>query len=99
VQPSVKESFGLAALEARTAGLPVVARSQTGTSQFIRDGVEGLLADDDAGMAAAVVRLGQDRGLLARLAQNNASVPPEDSWTNVLDLVRAAYASAGATSA
>jgi glycosyltransferase involved in cell wall biosynthesis len=99
VQPSVKESFGLAALEARTAGLPVVARSQTGTSHFIHDGVEGLLADDDAGMAAAVVRLGQDRDLLGRLAQHNASVPPEDSWTNVLDLVRAAYASAGATAA
>jgi glycosyltransferase involved in cell wall biosynthesis len=99
VQPSVKESFGLAALEARTAGIPVVARSQTGTSQFIHDGVEGLLADDDAGMAAALVRLGQDRVLLARLSQHNISVPPEDSWTNVLDLVRAAYASAGATSA
>ena len=52
IQPSVKESFGLAALEARTAGLPVVARSQTGTSGFIHDGVQGLLADDDPGHGA-----------------------------------------------
>ena len=47
LQPSVKESFGLAALEGRSAGLPVVARSQTGTTQFVQDGVQGLLADDD----------------------------------------------------
>jgi glycosyltransferase involved in cell wall biosynthesis len=99
VQPSVKESFGLAALEARAAGLPVVARAETGTSQFIRDGVEGLLAHDDAGMASALVRLGGDRVLLDRIADHNRSVPPQESWPNVLGLVRSAYASAGATPA
>ena len=99
VQPSVKESFGLAALEARTAGLPVVARSQAGTSQFIHDGIHGLLADDDAGMAEAIARLGRDRGLLSSIAEHNRSTPPEDSWPNVLAVVAAAYHAAGATGA
>ena len=46
-QASVLESFGIAALEARTFGLPVVARVQAGTSEFIHDGIEGLLAELD----------------------------------------------------
>jgi phosphatidylinositol alpha 1,6-mannosyltransferase len=96
LQPSVRESFGLAALEARTAGLPVVARSQTGTGQFVRDGVEGLLADDDGGLARAVVRLGSDRALLDRIAEHNRTTEPEQAWPIVLDVVASAYRSAGA---
>ncbi len=41
VQASVHESFGIAALEARTSGIPVVARAQTGAGEFIQDGVNG----------------------------------------------------------
>ncbi len=96
VQPSVKESFGLAALEARAAGLPVVARSQTGTTEFVRDQVEGLLADDDPGMARALVRLGRDPVLLGSLTAHNRSTPPRDSWPNVLAIVDEAYRHAGA---
>jgi phosphatidylinositol alpha 1,6-mannosyltransferase len=96
VQPSVKESFGLAALEARTAGLPIVARSQTGTTQFVHDHVEGLLADDDAGMVAAVVRLGRDRDLLSRIAAHNTGVGPREAWPSVLQTVKRAYRVAGA---
>lgn len=92
--PSVREAFGLAALEARTAGLPVIARSQTGAVDFVRDGVTGLLADDDAGLAAALVRLARDRSLLDRIAAHNRATPPEQQWPEVLDLTRAAYAAA-----
>jgi glycosyltransferase involved in cell wall biosynthesis len=98
LQPSVKESFGLAALEARSAGLPVVARSQTGTTQFIHAGVQGLLADDDAGLARALVRLGRDRGLLDAITAHNRTTPPTDAWPHVLEIVGAAYARAGASS-
>jgi glycosyltransferase involved in cell wall biosynthesis len=94
VQPSVKESFGIAALEARTAGLPVIARSQTGTTEFVHDGVEGLLADDDAGMVAAIVRAARDRSLLAGIARHNSTTPPQQAWPAVLQTVAAAYTEA-----
>lgn len=97
LQPSVKESFGLAALEARSAGLPVVARTQTGTTQFIHHEVQGLLAGDDAGLARALQRLGTDRALLLRLTEHNRTVPPQDAWPHVLEIVRDAYARAGAS--
>jgi glycosyltransferase involved in cell wall biosynthesis len=98
LQPSVKESFGLAALEARAAGLPIVARSQTGTTEFVREGIEGLLADDDRGLADALVRLGRDRRLLDSISRHNTAVLPDQSWPAVLLNVREAYARAGATS-
>ena len=94
VQPSVRESFGLAALEARCAGLPVLARRQTGTTQFIRDGVEGLLVDSDADMARAIMRVARDRTLLERMAEHNRETPPDDTWPAVLTMVDAAYARA-----
>ena len=94
LQPSVKESFGLAALEARSAGLPIIARSQTGTTQFVHDGVEGLLADSDAGMAQAIMRVARDRALLDRIAAHNESTPPDDTWPRLLALVLDAYLAA-----
>lgn len=94
VQPSIKESFGLAALEARTAGLPVVVRSQSGSTQFIRDGVEGAVAVDDAGMAAALIHLGRDADARARIAARNRDTAPAEAWPRVLAAVDDAYAQA-----
>lgn len=92
VQPSVKESFGLAALEARSAGLPVLARAQTGTSHFIRDGVEGVLVSSDREMTQALIALARDPGRVATLAEHNRSTMPDESWPSVLRQMRAAYA-------
>ncbi|WP_377644323.1 glycosyltransferase family 4 protein [Oryzobacter terrae] len=89
------EAFGIAALEARAAGLPVVALRGTGTDDFVRDGVEGLLADDDAGLAAALARLAGDDGLRERLRQHVRAVPPAQDWDGVLEATLAQYHRAG----
>lgn len=94
VQPSVHESFGIAALEARTAGLPVLARSQAGTAQFIRDGVEGILVDADQQMVDAIVQLARDRERLNRISAHNAATPPDQTWDAVLGLAQAGYEAA-----
>ncbi len=91
VQPSIKESFGLAALEARCAGLPLVIHADSGTTQFVTDGVEGLLGADDWAMAGAIARLAHDRSLRERIAEHNRSVDPADSWPNVLQEVIHGY--------
>lgn len=91
VQPSVKESFGIAALEARTAGLPVIVRSQSGSVQFVHDGLEGLVVDDDAQMASAIVRMARDPDLVRRISQHNAQQPPRETWPVLLDDVDRAY--------
>ena len=81
---SVLESFGIAALEARAAGLPVVARRDTGMASLLEHGREALLAGSDAGVVDAVVRLGEDSALLARIARNNREVLPEVTWTRTM---------------
>ena len=43
LSPGELEAFGIAALEARTAGLPVLARAGTGVSEFVEAGVEGVV--------------------------------------------------------
>jgi N-acetyl-alpha-D-glucosaminyl L-malate synthase BshA len=57
--PSEHESFGLAALEAMSCGVPVVTSNIGGLSEVIRDGETGFLKDphDVAGMRDVVLRL------------------------------------------
>ncbi|WP_216317724.1 N-acetyl-alpha-D-glucosaminyl L-malate synthase BshA [Deinococcus aestuarii] len=63
--PSSNESFGLAALEAMSCEVPVVAARAGGVPEVVEDGVTGLLAplgDVDA-MAHAALRILRDAGL------------------------------------
>jgi len=91
VQASVRESFGIAALEARAAGLPIIARDQSGTAEFVRDKVEGLLAADDRGLVAALVELQADRQLRREIREHNTAIAPKQDWSNVLVDVEEAY--------
>ncbi len=90
-QPSIKESFGLAALEARCAGLPLVIHADSGTTQFVTDGIEGLVGADDWAMAGALAQLAYDRSLRERIAEHNRTHEPADSWPNVLKQVIHGY--------
>ena len=92
--PAHKESFGIAALEARTAGLPVLAYARTGIRTFVRHEIEGLLARDDRMMVANLARIGSDDALRERIARHNRDTEPAQSWPHVLELTMAAYADA-----
>ncbi len=84
VAPAVKESFGLAALEARAAGLPVVAMAKSGINEFIDHGQSGLLVDGDAGMVEALRSLVTDAELRDRIAAHNRRVAPAFGWAQAL---------------
>jgi len=97
VAPARLESFGLAALEARCAGLPVVALARAGVGEFVRDGVEGLLAGDDRDLARATAALVTDAALRGRIRAHNASTPTTLGWAHVVDRCLSVYAVAGAS--
>jgi phosphatidylinositol alpha 1,6-mannosyltransferase len=85
VAPADLESFGIAALEARTVGLPVVAKSCGGVGEFVTHGTEGLLVGDDDDLVAAIVALVTDPGLRQRIAAHNTVVPPRTTWEQALE--------------
>ncbi|TDE57449.1 glycosyltransferase family 1 protein [Nonomuraea mesophila] len=95
VAPAPRESFGIAALEARAAGLPVVARTQSGVADFVKDGTEGLLGRTPGDLARAVARLCADPVLRGSIAAHNRATPPAaGSWPAVIEGFDRAYAQA-----
>ena len=56
--------------------------------------VDGLLADSDPGLAAAVSRLIREDGLLERLTAHNRATPPAAGWRDVLAAAEREYARA-----
>lgn len=91
VAPARLESFGIAALEARCAGLPVIAHAGCGIADYITHGVDGLLTADDAGMTRAIVELATNHPSAERLRQHNCDVPPAITWDTVLDACDVLY--------
>ena len=86
ILPSERESFGIAALEARTAGLPVVGMLASGVRDFVRQGTDGLLARDEAELARFIARMALDTPFREYVAhRNRATVPPYD-WATVAAL-------------
>lgn len=92
--PSVEESFGLAALEAMAAGLPVVARRGPGVAQFITHGENGFLADSDGEMVSHLRRLLTDTELRKRMSAPDTPMISALSWPRVMETHLAAYADA-----
>jgi glycosyltransferase involved in cell wall biosynthesis len=91
------EAFGIAPLEARAAGVPVVAPRGTGVDDFVTDGVEGLLADSDVALAGALARLATDDVLRGRMRAHLLATPPAQDWSGVLEATLAEYRRAGAS--
>lgn len=89
--PSPKESFGIAALEARCAGLPVIANRHSGVREFIRDRVDGMLVANDAEMVVAIADLVTDRSLLDTISRHNRRVAPRHDWSAILEQTEALY--------
>jgi len=74
ILPSVREGFGLVAVESWLHGRPVIVTERAGIAELVRDGGNGLLFDpDEPGALARKMRtLLDDRSgrLLARLVRN-----------------------------
>ncbi|GAB3880521.1 glycosyltransferase family 4 protein [Terrabacter terrigena] len=91
LSPARLESFGIAALEARTVGLPVIGRSGSGVGEFVDHGVNGLVVSSDSQMAEAIARLAKAPDEVARMRAWNIANPPAQDWSHVAALAVAEY--------
>jgi glycosyltransferase involved in cell wall biosynthesis len=94
IAPADYESFGIAALEARAVGLPVIAKRCGGVGDFVQSGTEGLLADSDQDMARCLADLVADGGLRRQMTVHNRAHPPVHDWPDALARTQALYARA-----
>lgn len=92
VAPARLESFGLAALEARCVGLPVVGHAGSGLTEFVQDDVEGWLATSDADMVDRLRTLVEDPVSRVRIAEHNRLTPSTSTWQNAMHHADRAYA-------
>jgi glycosyltransferase involved in cell wall biosynthesis len=92
VAPAFQESFGIAALEARAAGLPVIAMESGGVGEFIGHGLEGLLCSSDREMVQALAALATDPARREAMAAHNRAHPPALDWAVTLSGFEDAYA-------
>lgn len=81
--PSTKEGFGLAALEAMAAGLPVVVADLPVFREWLTPGRDALAAPvgDPAALAAALAAVLDDPGLRARLRDAGRRLADRLTWT------------------
>jgi len=94
--PSVNEAFGIVALEARAAGLPVVAMRAGGAAELVEHGRDGLLAEDDHEFAAQLGTLVVDAALRRRMQAAAPRGLDRYAWPAVAARHEALYAALAA---
>jgi len=79
------DTFGMAALDAMAASLPVVLSGNVGAKDLVRDGVNGFVVGDPADAAAVAGRFAQllDPGLRERMGQEAFRTACGQSWDEV----------------
>jgi len=94
VMPSYLESFGVAAVEAASYGLPVIASNVGGVPEIVRDGDTGILIPpgDEARLAQAIRRLATDEKLRYSMGDAGRRLVAEKyDFEKCLDKMEAIY--------
>jgi glycosyltransferase involved in cell wall biosynthesis len=91
VLPSLDEGFGLTALEAMSAGVPVVVANRGSLPEVVGRAGTFVEPDDVTGLANAIERLAFDDGAALDHARAGIARAREFTWTRAAATLRQAY--------
>jgi len=83
VAPSLEDAFALPPAEAMACGVPAIVSSRAGASEWITDGVDGLILrdpEDAAELGGAIVRLADSPQLREQMGARAAARVGEFTW-------------------
>ena len=91
--PSETESFGLAALEAMSCGVPVISSNSGGLPEVNQDGITGYLSDvgDVENMSKNAISILNDENVLSKFKANAKEVAKTFDILNILPLYEDLY--------
>jgi glycosyltransferase involved in cell wall biosynthesis len=92
LMPGILEAFPVVGLEAMATGNPVIGRNESGLSDMVLNGITGLLAVSEEGMAKNLAEAFQNREkLIAMGVEARKRVEKEFSWDVVLRRLMRVY--------
>lgn len=91
VLPSFDEGFGITALEAMAAGVPVIASNRGALPEVVGDAGVLIDPDDPEGAAAAMLALATDATLRTKIAHRGLERSKQFTWAQTARDVRRAY--------
>lgn len=90
VMPSVSEPFGISALEAAQAGVPVIISRQTGVAEVLKSALKTDFWDVD-GMSDAIIALLQHHSLRRWMSRNGRQQAQLQTWNKAASRVLTTY--------
>jgi glycosyltransferase involved in cell wall biosynthesis len=90
VMPSVSEPFGISALEAARAGVPVIISRQTGVAEVLRSALKTDFWDVDR-MSDAIIALLQHNSLRRWMSRNGRQQARMQTWNKAASRVLTTY--------
>jgi glycosyltransferase involved in cell wall biosynthesis len=93
VFPSIYEPFGIVALEAMGAGVPVIASATGGLEEIIQDGFNGLkfVSGSSDSLAYQIRRAANDSALTDYLVRNAHQTANKYSWESAAESTMDVY--------
>jgi glycosyltransferase involved in cell wall biosynthesis len=87
VFPSLTDTFGNAVLEAQASGLPAIVSQRGGPREIVEFAASGLVVNlsDPLALAAAMMRLQDDRELRVEMSERALAQARRQSWDRLLD--------------
>jgi glycosyltransferase involved in cell wall biosynthesis len=79
ISASLSESFGLSLAEAGALGIPSIVQNGSGSSEIIIDGLNGLVANDEAEFIGKIIEFSSNYSLREKLS-NNIKTYARENW-------------------